>query len=87
MITISEKDLEDLFASFRKNKQIVARPDQINIIKKEKNWKVSLTFDSSVSLKRSSYFALKPLWNFLKQKISEQTNFNTSILWEIVREN
>jgi hypothetical protein len=86
MIKITEKELDDLFVSFRKNKQIIARPTLIDISKEEKNWKISLTFNSSVYLKASTYCRLKPLWNFIKQKISEQTHSNLPSTWEIIRE-
>ena len=86
MINIPEKELDDLFASFRKNKQIIARPSNICITLKKENWKISLTYNSSAYLKASNYVVLKPLWNFLKEKIKEQTPSLLPITWEIIRE-
>ncbi len=86
MITISEKDLDTLFLSFRKSKLNIARPFKISIDKIENSWKISLFFQSSEYLKRSSYFVLKPLFNFLKQEIYRQTQDSSPVVWGIVRE-
>ena len=86
MIITSEKDLDSLFLSFRKTKLNIARPSKICIDKIQNSWKISLSFSSSEYLKRSSYFALKPLFNFLKQEIYKQTQDSSPVIWEIVRE-
>jgi hypothetical protein len=86
MITISEKDLDALFLSFRRSKLNIARPSKIHINKIENSWKISLVFNSSEYLKRSCYVVLKPLFTFLKQEICKQTRDSSPVIWEIIRE-
>lgn len=86
MIIIPEKELEDLYTSFKKTKKIIARPSNINIYQENQTWKICLVFGPTVYQKASAYCVLKPLWDFLKQQIFLQTQIKLPITWEIIRE-
>lgn len=85
LINITEEEWEGLYKSLKKNKLIVSRPSNVSIIKNQNYWKVSLTFNSSSYQRSSCYMKLKPVWNFIKEKIRKLDSIS-SIHWEIVRE-
>ena len=85
-IFITDTELEEAFKSFRKKKHIVSRPSSISIFKEEKKWKIQFEFDSSAYQKTSCYTAVKPLLNFIKEKILvEDPNYILPVQWEIIR--
>jgi hypothetical protein len=84
--SISEEAYEDLFKSFRKQKLIVARPESISVTEENGIFKVSLTISPGTYRKASTYTTYKPLFNFIKDQISEQTGLQkVQIHWEIIR--
>lgn len=85
---MSEEEWEEVFKSFKKQKLIVSRPSNISVIKEKNRWKISLTFGPTAYLKSSTYKALNPLWNYIKEKILslDPSNSCENISWEIIRE-
>lgn len=83
-ISIEETELDEVFKTIRKKKLIVARPSNISVLKEENHWMISLSFDSSAYQKSSSYMSLKPVWNFIKEKIRE-IDPSSLICWKIIR--